>query len=240
MIVTRPLTELIEEARGGRVVAFRTDIDRFVPEWGELLGLGQARWRPYVTSGLVFLGAPVGTEVLALMEELRVRVDFDSTLWRKNVGEYPFLYADQDVLNAILSTRVPPDRVVALDHRLHAATPFDEGELRGLDEASLRCVYADGTEPYVLHHVLPAKPWLRPIYHGLYSRLLRRLLIGSDVAVRVPRGLIPLRMRTGCLARAERARVGAGVKLRWHAGIALHRIRTRLPSFSDRRAVREP
>ena len=30
------------------------------------------------------------------------------------------------------------------------------------------------------------KPWLEPTHHGVYSRLLRRLLIGDDLAVAVP------------------------------------------------------
>jgi hypothetical protein len=109
-----------------------------------------------------------------------------------------------------------------------------------VDEQSLRCAYKDGTEPFALHHILPAKPWLRPMHDGLYSRLLKRLLIGPDLAVRVPSGMVPLRMRTGALAYAERKRVDAAVKLRWHVGIALHRIRTRLSALPRRWAPRRP
>ena len=46
MVVTRPLGELIERAREGRVVAFENDIDRFVAEWGEILDLGPLERRP--------------------------------------------------------------------------------------------------------------------------------------------------------------------------------------------------
>jgi hypothetical protein len=56
MIVTRPLTELIEQASRGGVVAFRNDKERFVPEWGDILDLGTAQRRPYISSGLAFLG----------------------------------------------------------------------------------------------------------------------------------------------------------------------------------------
>ena len=42
------------------MVAFENDIDRFVPEWGELLGLGEVRRQPYVSSGLVFAGPAAG------------------------------------------------------------------------------------------------------------------------------------------------------------------------------------
>ena len=49
MVVTRPLGPLIEEASADRVVAFQNDRQRFVAGWGELLDLGPARPRPYVS-----------------------------------------------------------------------------------------------------------------------------------------------------------------------------------------------
>ena len=88
------------------MVAFMNDTDRFVPEWGELLGLGEVRRQPYLSSGLVFLGHPMEEAVLALMAELQDQVDFDRTFWRANERDYPFLFADQDVFNAILASRI--------------------------------------------------------------------------------------------------------------------------------------
>jgi hypothetical protein len=238
MVVTRPLTPLIDEALRGRVVVFEDRQDRFFSEWGELLELGTARRRPYVSSGLTFLGGSVGAEVLRLMDERQSRVDFDLTFWRANVREYPFLYADQDVLNAILCTRADREHILALDQRL-AATPPYRG-LRVVDEAGLRCTYRDGTEPYVVHQYV-RKPWLERTYHGIYSRLLARLLLGSDVAVRVPESVVPLRMRDGFLARAERARVNAKDFLRWHLGDLLPRpIGARVEALRRRRAAGGP
>jgi hypothetical protein len=235
MVVTRPLTTLIDQAYRGRVVVFEDRQDRFFAEWGELLELGTARRRPYVSSGLTLLGGSIGTEVLRLMDERQARVDFDLTFWRANVREYPFLYADQDVLNAILCTRADGEHVIALDQRL-AATPPYRG-LRVVDEAGLRCAYEDGTEPYVVHQYV-RKPWLERTYHGVYSRLLARLLLGTDVAVRVPQSEVPLRMRDGFLARAERARVNAKDFLRWHLGDLLPRpIGARVEAFRRRRAA---
>jgi hypothetical protein len=201
MIVTRPLTELIELASEGRVVAVANDRDRFVAEWGELLGLGPTRRMPYVSSALVFLGGAVGDEVIRLLHELKDEVDFELTFWRRNVRDYPFLYADQDVLNAILCTRLDRDQLVAVETRLAALPPFDG--LRLLDEGSMRCSYRDGSEPYVLHH-FARKPWLAPTRSNVYSRLLTRLLLGSDVALRLEPTDLPLRLRTGGAARAAR------------------------------------
>jgi hypothetical protein len=237
MVVTRPLTELIERAGSGKVVAFENDMDRFVPEWGELLDLGELRRQPYLCSALVAMGAEPGREVLRLLDDRQRRVDFQRTFFAENVAEYPLLYLDQDVLNAILASRVEPERVVSLDYRLSPVTPFDGLEV--LDTRTLACRHADGTEPYLLHHLLPAKPWLRPMHDGAYSRLLKRLLVGLDLAIRVPDRMIPLRMRTGALAYAERKRVDAVVKIRWHVGIALHRIWTRLVALWRRATGRE-
>jgi hypothetical protein len=206
MIATRSLSELIERASGDRVVAFRNDRERFVAEWGELLDLGTPRRRPYVSVGLVFIGGSQGAEVLSLMDDRQGRVEFGLTYYRRDDPGYAFRYPEQDVLNAILCTRVPADRVVALDNRLAANPPFRGLRIR--DERALRCAYRDGVAPYVLHH-FHRKPWLEPMRHGVYSRLLARLLLGEDVAVRVPESEIPLRMRRGPLARVERTRVDA-------------------------------
>ena len=214
MIVTRPLSELIEEAARGGVVAFRDRQDRFVAGWGELLELGDARRRPYVSVSLVFLGGSLGAEVARLMDDRQGRVDFDRTFYGRNDSEYPFLYPEQDVLNAILCTRPEDYRVTALENRLAPTQPFRDLRLR--DEATLRCAYPDGSEPFVLHHFY-RKPWLEPMYHGIYSQLLARLLLGGDVTVKVSEREVPLRMREGLLARLERKRVDVQDLARWYA-----------------------
>jgi hypothetical protein len=212
IVATRSLAELIQRTADCGVLAFENDVDRFVPEWGELLGLGSVRRQPYLSSGLVFLAEPLGADVLGLMAELQSQVDFERTIWRENVPDYPFLYADQDVLNAILASRVEPDRIMALPNRLASNPPFSG--LRPIDEGALRWAYADGVEPYVIHHHT-AKPWLVPTYDGAYSQLLRALLAGPGITLRVPKRQIPLRMRSGWVAYAERKRINAGQRLRW-------------------------
>jgi hypothetical protein len=201
ILVTRPLNTLIHKAAGGQVVGFRNNSDRFFSTWGDLLGLGKARPRPYISSSLVFMGGPVGSEVVFLMERLRGRVDFQRTFWRDNDPAYPFLLGDQDILNAILATRLDPGQVVELEARLEAVPPF--AGLSVVNEEELNCSYGDGVGPYVLHHFL-SKPWLEPTIPGVYSQLLMRLLRGSDVAVRVPDRELPIHLRPGLRAAAER------------------------------------
>jgi hypothetical protein len=238
MIVTRSLAPLIEDASSGRVVGFKDKQDRFFAEWGELLELGTARRGSYVSSGLVFLGGSHRADVLRLMDEARSRVEFDYTFWRRNVREYPFLYADQDILNAILATRVEPDRILALENRLAPNPPFRG--LRIVDEARLRCAYRDGAEPYVVHQYV-RKPWLEPTYHSIYSQLLSRLLTGPGVAISPREEQVPLRLRAGLRARVERARVSSKDFLRWHLGDMLPEpIGTRVEAFRRRRATGGP
>jgi hypothetical protein len=201
MIATRSLAPLVERASEGRVIGGSAEMERFLPEWGQLLDLDELEPRPYLSTGLVAAGGELGAEVLRLVDERRDRVDFDKTFWRRNVADYPLLHADQDLINAVICARAEPDEVVVFDPRLSAAPPFDG--LRIVDDRTLRCSYADGTEPYVVHHWL-TKPWLEPSHEGVYSRLLRRLLIGDDVALRVPREQIPTRFRSGPRAWAER------------------------------------
>ena len=222
IVATRPLSGLIEQAREGHVVAPQNDADRFVPEWGELLGVGAVRRQPYVSSGLVFLGPSVGEEVLTLMASLIERVELDLTFDdQRNDPGYPLFYMEQDVLNAILASRVERDRTIALPHRLVPNPPFPG--LRRPDEATLRCAYHDGTEPYALHHFV-VKPWLEPAFYGPYARLLRRLLIRSDVAVRVPEADLPLWVRRGPRAWASRTAASAYDLTRWY-------LRDRLPTW---------
>jgi hypothetical protein len=213
IVVTRPLTPLIEQAAEGRVVAGGTGMDRYRPEWGELLDLGAVRPIPYLSTAVMALGGAFGSEILRMVDERRDRVDFERTYFERDDPDYPLLHAEEDVLNAVVGARATDDQVVVLDPRLSASPPF-EG-LRVVDERSLSCAYDDGTEPYVVHHWL-VKPWLEPTHHGVYSQLLRRLLIGDDVAIRVPEAEIPLRLRRGLRAYAERKRINARERFRYH------------------------
>lgn len=214
MVVTRSLSELIDQAATGRVIAFDDNLDRFVPEWGELLGLGELARRPYVSSGFVILGGAIGAEVLRLWDERQDRVDFDRSWFAADEAGYPFQFVDQDVLNAVLCARTGPEELIALAGRLAPHQPYRG--VRLVDEAGLRCEYADGERPYVLHQYLD-KPWVTPMYHGIYSRLLSRLWLGDDAPLPLAESEVPLRMRSGALALLERKRVDFTDLARWYA-----------------------
>jgi hypothetical protein len=232
IIVTRPLTELIEEGRSGKVVAFADEVaHRFDPRWSELLGLGGLRHQPYVNSGLVVVPHTLGVGILMQVRRGLPRVEVRRTIVGEGTSDYPFFYLDQDVLNAVLSTR-PAESINILDHGLAPFPPFHGLQL--IDSGSLRCVYRDGREPFALHHVL-RKPWLVPTRPNVYSRLLSRLLLESDVAIRLDEDDVPLRFRGGAASWLERRRVDvvvAALELRSKARL----LRGRL-SRSDVRAV---
>jgi hypothetical protein len=212
-VVTRPLDELIARAAEPRVVAVENDVDRFVPEWGELLGLGDVRRQRYVSSGLVLLGQPIGTDVVAQVDELAGKVDPGLTVRHGGDPGYPLHYPEQDILNAVLASRVEPDRTVTLPKSLAPYPPFPG--VRVVDKRTLRCAYRDGTEPFALHH-FGTKPWLEPARDGPYSRLLRRLLTGSDVPMPIPERELPPRLRSGLRPWLGRRRVDASETLHWH------------------------
>ena len=233
MIATRPLGELIERARSGRILAFANDRQRFVPEWGELLELGPVRRQPYVSSGFVALGREPGLGVLELLADRQRRVDFERTFWRANERDYPFLYADQCVLNAILASQaLAPERLEVLPHRLAPTPPFRG--LRVVDSGRLRCAYGDGAEPYVVHH-FTTKPWLESTFDGVYSRLLRRLVDGEGIAVRVPPSQLPRRLRQGARGYASRKAINARERFRWHVGDPLAERLGRRAAAGERR-----
>lgn len=204
IIVTRPLSELLDLAGEGRIAAFTDAVShRHNPDWGDILGLGTTRRQPYVNSGALFL--PAGTELLGLVQSLQHHVDLSRTKIGTGTPKEPFFYVDQDLWNAVFSTRVGPDELTILEHRLAPHPPFPGLDL--VDEASLRCAYPDGAEPFLLHHVT-RKPWLVYTRSNLYSRLLTRLLLGDDVVLRLSPDMIPFRLRNGRLADMERRRSG--------------------------------
>jgi hypothetical protein len=194
VIVTRPLTDLIGRAAEGRLVGFENEKQRFFAEWAELLETGPVRRGPYMTSSTLFIGGDLAAELLPIVRDKQAEVDVGAT-WLGEGGEgHPFFYADQDVLNGVVLSRLGPEQVVALDSRLSAIPPF-EG-LRLEDRGSLSCRYVDGTRPYLLHHYF-RKPWLVRMRSNVYSRLLTRLLLGPDVELRLDPSELPVRLRAG-------------------------------------------
>ena len=146
------------------------------------------------------------------MQERQRVVDFELTHWRRDRPGYAFTFADQDVFNAILATRIGPERVVALDQRLAARAPVHRPAAgrRAHPAAPTR------TPPRRIWSIITVKPWLEPRPTGVYSRLLRRLLIGDDLAVAVPADEVRRGCEPGPRAHADRKRTNVRERFRWH------------------------
>jgi hypothetical protein len=215
VIVLQHLGALLDLAASGQFVTFENDQDRYFPEWGELLGLGTVPRRRYVASGHLILPGPASIPLLREFDEIVERVGLTGALTRGGIPragapEDPLFFTDMDIFNAVLAARIPDDRFTVLEYRLAPFPPF-----AGLTVHPERfeCVDADGMQPFLLHHAL-SKPWLAAVRNSVYAELLSRLLLGDEHAIGVSRASVPLRLRAGRLARADRARAQAQAILR--------------------------
>ena len=242
IIAVRRLDELIDSARGGRVVGFVNDPPndlRYFAQWGELLGAGEAPpRRPYLNAGLFVFPRAVADRLLPRWLELQEAIDYGRTRYGNAELDDPFYFADQDVVNALFSVSLADDAIDVREHRLAPHVPLTG--VRILDRDQLVCEHADGLRPFVLHHTL-TKPWLAPTVPNAYSRLLPRLLLAPDVRVRLRPEELPLRLREGRAAAAASRVTGAAVATRRRARRQLGRfgIRTRFAALRARRAGRE-
>lgn len=236
IIVLRSLAPLIESARRGRLVGFVNDPPndvRFFPEWADALGLATLTRRPYLNAGLFLLPRSLADRLLGPWLAAQQVIDYGRTRYGTGSLADPFYFADQDVVNAVLSAELVDDEVDIVEHRLAPHTP-----LRGVsivNERELICQHADHTRPYLLHHTL-AKPWMQATTPNAYSRLLPRLLLGPDVALQLSPEELPLRLRPGLLASGVRLVSGwrAAVRQEVRRQVSRFGIRTRLADLRRR------
>jgi hypothetical protein len=241
VIVTRLLGELIEQAQRGRLIAVTNDPpndQRFFPDWRIALSLGELRRRPYVNAGLLVVPGEIGARIYGMWADGQRAIGMAASRYGRGRLDEPFYFADQDVLNAVLSAELADAEMIVLEHRLAPHPPFAGLEL--VDEGRLLCRFADGVEPFALHHTL-GKPWLGATPANVYSRLLSRLLLGPDVALRLEPEELPLRLRRGVLAGADRRRATAQAVIFRQARRQLGRfgIRSRLAEWRLKRVARE-
>lgn len=236
-IVVRALGELLAEATSGRFVTVLNappNHDRFFPEWRAALSLGELRRMPYINAGQMIIPAAIGARIYGPWTRGQTTIGTEMTRYGRAKLDDSFYFADQDVLNAVIAAELDPPEIVILDHRLAPHPPFPGLEL--VDETRLVCRYRDGERPFILHHIM-AKPWLSSTPINIYSRLLSRLLLAPDVRLPLAPDEIPLRVRKGALARADRGRAHVQAVVRMQARRQLGRfgIRTRLAARRRRR-----
>lgn len=214
LVVTQSLAPLLGEIERGRVVAF---VDRLATrsfsEWDELVGQ-QVHAHPYVNSGCIGLPPELAPAVLERVREAQESVDLEAArMFDRGSTEDPYHFPDQDTWNGTLRVLVPPERLLALEHRLAPTEPWDEVAVE--DVEMLRCLGPEGSEPYLVHVVGP-KPWLANISPTAYEELLPRLVLRDDVAIPLRRSELPPRLRWPRLVGREAVprRVGRTLRLR--------------------------
>jgi hypothetical protein len=211
VIVTRRLDAEVAAARAGQVVVFPDDTPgRFFEEWAEL-GLGVPRPQTYASAGHFIVPRGLGTELLETVHKLCATIDVSRTFVCGGRVTDPLYYLDQDVMNAVLQTAVPAERVAMQAAGSAAYTPFHDLVVE--DEERLMCRRSDGSSPALLHHVLD-KPWLKAMRPNAYSQLLARLLQGDDVAIPALPSQLPLRFRRSAAGRADRLRATVQAAIR--------------------------
>jgi len=205
VIFTRRLSEIVEQARQlQKPVLFLNDVtDRFHPAW-ESLGFGAPVPHPYFNSGMLILPAAPARAFLKLFEQGQRRLDAGlvapayagtqaSVRGQMPRPEDPFYFPDQDVLNAMIGTAIQLGSVSVAAEGAVSYWPFPG--VRVTDTDRLECRYQDGSQPFILHHIL-TKPWNGVVAPSVYTKLLTRLLCGPDLRIRVTTSL-PMALRVG-------------------------------------------
>ncbi len=206
IIVTAPLDGVLASARDGKIVVFPDPEERrWFAEWQDVFGLaGSPRRQTYVNSGFVVFSSTRWPHLLEHWWHACERIFHDPTIREGAARNHPTSQSDQDAFNALLMSEVAPD-AIALQPKHAMVFRWDLERVRVDDERALRCVW-EGTRVTALHAVAGPKPWERAASgeatpRNAYARLLRRLLVGSDVAVRVSASDVPGWLRPGLAGR---------------------------------------
>jgi len=238
IIVIRSLEELITAGLRGTAVGFVNDPpnhDRFFAGWESALALGPLRRRPYLNAGQFVIPGSLNDRLLEPWIDGQHHVGMLGTRYGRARLSDAFYFADQDVVNAVLAAYLDDSEIVIMEHRLAPHPPF--AGLRLQDALHQDCRYSDGVSPFFLHHTM-GKPWLQATRRNVYSALLPRLLLADDVALQLEPTTLPVRIRNGLLAVADRQRADlqALVLAGTRRQLGRFGIRTRLAAATTRRS----
>jgi hypothetical protein len=210
VIALRSLDPLVAAAQHRPLVFADPLWHRFDEAWGQLLGLGPLRRGTYFNSGVIALPARRTAELLQIVAKAQGRIDTDKTWINDGPPDYAFRFGDQDVWNAVFAARLAPNELLVFEQRLAVHPPFPL--LRLHDEQTLDCRYPDGAVPFFLHHV-GEKPWSAQTRPNIYSKLLPRLLLSDDLALRLDPHDVPWRLRGRAAGKAGRTYAATSASL---------------------------
>jgi len=205
LIVTRRLDAVLEAAKTGQVSACADmEPERWFVEWEQIFELPcRPRRQTYVNAGFLAFSVEHWPDLLPRWWDSCRLIWSRPTIYEDAVWEDPTSQADQDALNALLMSEVPAESLSVLPRE----TQPDVEQLRYLvelvDVDQLSCLL-HGKPVTLVHLTGKTKPWERRGWNWQgrhpYPTLLRRLVVGRDVRIRVSRNDIPvLWLRSGRL-----------------------------------------
>ncbi len=204
IVVTDSIDDMLEAAVEGRIAVFPDpENHRWFAQWEEIFGLaGAPRRQTYVNSGFVVFSATHWPALLEHWWHACERIFLQPTIREGAARDNPTSQSDQDALNALLMSEVALERV-AYQAKDRMVFRWDFEKVRVTDDSRLACDF-EGTRVAALHAVAGPKPWqhaaaFEATPRNAYVRLLRRLLVGDDVAVRIASDDVPSWLRAGTM-----------------------------------------
>jgi hypothetical protein len=215
VIVTRPFSPIIEQAAAGKICVVGSHANpnrRFPLEWGSTLGIdGEFRTQTNVGAGLIAFDIDRWTPFMQRWLDLCERVpperaDLPFELPGEAVAANPFAFPEQDVMNALLMSEVPEERILDLGLEASPGPPHNDF-VRVVDRSGLKCLIG-GEEPFLLHYWNHPKAWLpnaRPhLAFDAYVDLMARLLTADDVPLRLAPADVPVWLRDDLVGKFVR------------------------------------
>lgn len=192
MLVVASLRDSLEAAGQGKIVVFPDPDDRWFEEWRTTFALqAPLRRGRYANAGFVALSVEHWPWFLDRWAEVNDRIPLER-LSRSELN--PFRDTDQDALNAVLMSEVPPDATL-MQPEWAEAHPDVLHRIRVVDKRKLTCT-DDGRPVTILHQsmrpkTLESSGWRRD-FREAYAQLLPRVLCWDDLPLRLEREDLPL------------------------------------------------
>jgi hypothetical protein len=250
VIVTRSLAPIVARAEAGKLCFHPVDWEaqrtRRFREWEQAFGLaGPPRSQNYLSAGFFALDPDRWRGLLERWWQICRAIPFDR-VFGPEVRD-PLWAGDQDALNALLMSEVPPEAIEELP-AAEAVFPPEMDRVRIVDPQALEAVH-EGTPVTLLHYTWVPKPWttqawgrIPDLRRDAYVRLLPRVLFAEDVTLRLAPSLVPPWLRPGRSGRIALEAVTIGKRARRGVGGLVRRLppRLRLPLMAWRDRVEPP
>jgi hypothetical protein len=202
MMVTANLGDVEALAREGAICLFPdhpSTQSRFFREWRELFGLrAEPSPRRYMNAGFVALSTDVWPELLGRWWDLCRRIPPAAVF--TSASDQPFWAGDQDALNALLASEIPPGSIVELP--AYAESILD---VVVDDPTTLACSARRARQP-LLHAAMRPKVWQpngwKVVRRHAYAKLMARVLVADDVTLRLRTSDLPPWLRPDTKGKA--------------------------------------